>query len=151
MMSGICYADNQRFIFLGENSTSGRFYFDTETVKFGRNANGVVDPMLIDVWTKLIYSEKGKQFVINASQGVNGAPNFEDLRYNFRHNLLDMKQYKYMNLGVAFYGDNGLITNEPDNSQKWNDIIPESTMEINAGIIGKWILNNWDMVMTRSK
>ncbi|MBP2628937.1 MAG: hypothetical protein H6Q68_3648 [Firmicutes bacterium] len=151
MLGGICHASNDRFVYLGTSNSVGQYYFDTESLKFGRGADGKIDPYMIDVWIKVVYSDSGKQmFLNNLIKYKSSTKEYEDIHHNLGHYLIDVRNRKHQLLGYSFYSSEGHIATWPMNDPVWLDMVPASTMETNAGLIGNWILKNMDTIYRRS-
>lgn len=153
MVYGVCSAE-ERYKWIESNDRCG-YFFDTQTIRFGKDFTGKVDSSLIDVWIKFVYNDAGRDEYINSRKKSKlSTDGYNELSHGFEHYIFNNKTNKFRLLYTADYKENGVLLDSysfPSNLATWEDVIPNSLGEDWLRDATEYTTYNWSKVFSRSR
>lgn len=153
----LCFSTNSfasenddRYVWIESDNLAGHF-FDTKTIKFGKNDSGKMEMLLVDVWIKSVFSEEGKKDFVKKMKYQE--EKYENLSYTLDHYVFDNWSRKAMFLASYQYGDNKYLIHKivvPKEKQIWSEIPPSSKAETLMEKTFEYVVKNKDEVEVNS-
>jgi len=137
----------ERFQWLGE-TPRGNSYFDTENVRFARDADGNIKQGIFEVVITYEINEKGRQDAINNRKKYNlPTDGYEQFDFAVERSLYDLsgKRYCYLEI-VEFSSDDSILQRVVFDQMVWYDIKPGTAGEDGLSRMKQWIEGNLDKV-----
>lgn len=136
-------SDRYKWIYSDDNTG---YFFDVKTIKYATDYNGNPDVTKIDVWIKTIYTESGKQQVINQRSNYGLTTNgFDQLSYALTHYVF--QNNKRMFLEYYYYDFDGNILESYYNQQAKS--LTEMNNFLNHSISSQYY-GQWDNIVPGS-
>jgi hypothetical protein len=101
----------------GTDAEGNSRYYDPQSIKR-------VSKDIVQVWTKMVFKEKGEQFMIRKLGPEFKGLDSETVFYEFNCN-----EKKRRTLSLTFYKKDGSVLNNSGNTSSWSFIVPESVLE----------------------
>ena len=101
------------------------YYYNPRSIKIDNKKH------IIKVWTKRVYSDKGKDDVVNGFK-KHGVINdkFDRLRFTLGLEYINYKKHKVSVNQIIDYSDSGEVLGKSTYSMKWISIIPGGDGEV---------------------